>query len=106
MDVADAPPLGALRPKGGGDRAVGRAPADEQQLAVGIAVRDGVGNVLDHGLDLGGAQADHLLVVQGLVVDVAAAVLLLEAADAVLEAGRARDRPGAGQRLRDRGGRA
>ena len=36
----------------------------------------------------------------GVVVDVAGAVLLLDATDAVHEAGRARDRPRAGERLR------
>ena len=50
--------------------------------------------------DLLEAQARHQVVVRGLVVDVAGDVPLLEAADAVLEAGRAGDGPGPRQRLR------
>ena len=49
--------------------------------------------------DLLGAQLHHALVVRRVVGDVAGDVLLLEAADAVLEARRARDRPGARQGL-------
>ena len=48
---------------------------------------------------LGGPQVDHPLVVDRVVGDVARAVLLLEAADAVLEPGRPGHGPGAGQRL-------
>ena len=45
------------------------------------------------------ADPDHQVVVGRVVGDVAGAVGLLDAADAVLEAGRAGDRPRAGQRL-------
>jgi hypothetical protein len=47
-----------------------------------------------------GRRADHEVVVVGVVGDVAGAVGLLDAADAVLEAGRAGHRPGPGQGLR------
>ena len=49
--------------------------------------------------DLRGADVNHVLVVLGVVADVAGAVLFLETADAVLEPGRAGDRPRAGERL-------
>ena len=49
--------------------------------------------------DLRGAEVHHPLVVVGRVGDVARPVLLLDAADAVHEARRARDRPRASERL-------
>ena len=84
----------------GADRAVRRAPADDQDL--GLA-----GRVVDHErrqrvgdpVDLRLAGADHQVVVGGVVGDVAVALALLEAADAVLEPGGAGDRPRPGQGL-------
>ena len=87
MHVADAVALCALRFERGGDRAVGGAPGDDQQIAVGIARGNDVGNVLGDGFHFGGAQAHHFFVVQRLVVHVAGDVLLFQAADAVLEPG-------------------
>ena len=82
------------------DRAVGRAPAEDQQVAaVGpedLERRDVVG---DPG-DLRLAQELHPVVVVRVVADVAGDVGLLEAADPVLEAGRAGDGPLPGERLR------
>ena len=51
-------------------------------------------------VDLGLARAGHEVVVGRVVGDVAGPVGLLQAADAVLHAGRAGDRPRPGQRLR------
>ena len=100
VHVADAQALGALRLHGGGDGAVGGAPGDDEQIAVGIAGRNSVGNVLDDGFDLGSAQANHFFVVQRFVVHVAGDVLLFQAADAMFEAGRAGNGPGTRQGLR------
>jgi hypothetical protein len=46
------------------------------------------------------AQLGHAVVVGGVVADVAAAILLLDPADAVLEPGRAGQRPGSRERVR------
>ena len=78
----------------GADRAVRRAPADHQHLrragrVVDLERRQRVGDPVDLGL----AGADHQVVVGGVVGDVAVALALLEAADAVLEAGRCRGSP-------------
>ena len=70
-----------------------------QQLGVLVADDLERRDVVGDGGDLGGPQVDHLLVVLGRVVDVAGAVLLLDAADAVHQARRAGDRPRPGQRL-------
>src|SRR5690606_12317019 len=86
---------------GGRDRAVRRTPAQHQDLGAlsGRAVR-----VVHHGVrhvdpvHLGLAGAHHVVVVGRVVADVAGAVLLLDAADAVLQAGRAGDGPRAGER--------
>ena len=59
-----------------------------------------LGDVRGDSRDLLSADADHEVVVVGVVGDVAGALLLLEAADPVLEAGRPRQRPLAGERLR------
>ena len=99
MHVADAVALGALRLQRGGDRAVGRAPGDDQQIAVGIARGNHIGNVLRDGFDFGRAQAHHFFVVQRFVVHVAGDVLLFQAADAMLKAGRAGNGPGARESL-------
>ena len=84
----------------GADRAVRRSPADHQHLGgargvVDLERRQRVGDPVHLGL----AGADHQVVVGRVVGDVAVAVALLETADAVLEAGRARDRPRAGEGL-------
>ena len=84
----------------GADRAVRRAPADHQHLrlarrVVDLERRQRVGDPVDLGL----AGADHQVVVGRVVGDVAGAVALLEAADAVLEARRAGDGPRPGQGL-------
>ena len=99
-------PLARCGLQRGGDGAVGRAPGDDQQIAIGVARRNHVGNVLNDGFDLGRAHANHFFVVQRLVVHVAGDVLLFQAADAVLEARRAGNGPGTRERLRDRACRA
>ncbi len=82
------------------DDAEGRAPSQHEQLAFGIAVDfDRIDVVGDVG-DLPGPGVDHQLMVVRVVGDVAGDVLLLEPADAVLEARRAGNRPAAGERLR------
>ena len=85
----------------GADRAVRRAPADHQHLAPrpdGSSTSSGGSDVGDP-VDLGLAGPDHQVVVGRVVGDVAVALALLEAADAVLEAGGAGDRPGPRQGL-------
>ncbi len=83
----------------GADRAVRRAPADDQQPGLARRVVDlDVGHL--HRVDLGLAGAHHQVVVVGVVGDLAGQVLLLDAADPVLEPGHAGRRPRAGQRLR------
>ena len=86
MNVSDAAARGALRFQGGRDRAVSRTPADDQQIAIRIARRHDIGNVLADGLDLCGSHANHFLVVQRLVIYVAGDILLFESADAMLRA--------------------
>src|SRR5437773_1929993 len=81
------------------DRAVGAAPADDQQLALGRPEDLERGYFPDDAGDLARAHADHLLVVGGRVAHVAGQVLLLEPADAVLEVGRAGDDPRAREGL-------
>ena len=84
----------------GADRAVRRAPAEHQHL--GLAWGSSTSSGGQRGGDpstLACADADHQVVVGRVVGDVAVAVGLLEAADAVLEAGCAGDRPRTGQRL-------
>ena len=72
------------------DRAEGRAPADDRQLgAFAAEAHLLVGNRIGDAEHLGGAGVGHLLVDFGPIIDVAGARLLLDAADAVLEAGRA-----------------
>src|SRR5260221_686814 len=75
------------------------APAQHQQPGaldlVDLEERDVLG---DPG-HLGRPEADHLLVVLGVVGDVARPVLLLDATDAVHETGGAGNGPGSGQRV-------
>ena len=86
---------------GAGDRAVGRAPAEHQQVAGRRRRRPrarGSSSAIRSTFSARSRVICSWFV--GVVGDVAGAVLLLEAADAVLEARRAGDRPGAGQGLR------
>src|SRR5699024_19174 len=85
-------------PDGLTDRPVGRAPADHQHLGLVGGVVDLEFGDIDQ-RDAQGPGAGHQVVVVGGVGDVAGAVGLLQPADAVLEAGLARHRPGAGQGL-------
>ncbi len=87
MRVADAMAQFALRFYGGGDSAVRRAPRYDQQIAVGIACGNDVRNILNDGFDFCGANANHVFVIQGFVIDVASDVLFFQAADAVFKAG-------------------
>ena len=100
MRVGD---LGAGRPHpadGLADRAPRAAPPEHEQLGVGVALDLDRRDVVGDAGHLVGPEVDHQLVVVGVVVDVAGAVLLLDAADAVHQAGRAGDGPRPGQRLR------
>ena len=82
-----------------GDRAVGRSPAEHQELgAVGVVDLQ-LPDVGGDSGDLVRPQAGHARVVLRLVADVAGLVLLLEPADHVLKALGPRQRPGAGQPL-------
>ena len=73
-------------------------PRTSVSRAVGIVDLE-LGDVGRDAGDLRGAQPHHQVVVLGVVRDVAGLVLLLEAADAVLEARRAGDRPRPRERL-------
>src|SRR5204862_3928396 len=92
----DAAPLAVLDRRARG--AVGGAPADHERLGILGAVDLDFGDLLGDALDLGRSDAAHELVVLGIVVDAAIDMALLDAADAVLHAGRARDGPVARQR--------
>ena len=83
----------------GADHAVGRAPAEHQQLGALVGVDLERGSSSASFSSLRRAQLRHQRVVEGVIADVAAAVLLLEAAEAVLEAGGSGDRPGPGAAL-------
>src|SRR6476620_8195947 len=89
MDVGDVPPLGDRPPDGLVDGPESRPPAHDGKFGAftpeaNLLVRDRVGNT--HHLRMAGVC--HLLVGGRRIVDVAGAGLLLDAADAVLEAGR------------------
>ena len=99
MGVRDLLAAGAHPADRGLDRAPRAPPAEHEQVGVVRVVDLDRRDVVGDARHLLGPEAHHVLVVLGVVVDVAGAVLLLEAADAVHEAGRARDRPRAGQRL-------
>ena len=78
----------AHAPGCGADRAVGRAPAENERVgAVGVVDLE-LGDVGRDSRDLRRAQPHHPVVVLRVVRDVAGLVLLLEPADPVLEAGR------------------
>src|SRR6266481_4993960 len=93
MDVTDTVAQFALRFHGGGDGAVSGAPRYDQQIAFEVACGNDVRNVLDDGFDFCGANANHVFVVQRLVVDVASDVLFFQAADTVFETGSAGNCP-------------
>ena len=104
VEVGDVDPrhlaaVAATALHGGVDGGPRRAPPDDEQLGVVVADDRQRRDVLGDGRHLGGAEVDHPLVVLRRVVDVAGAVLLLDAADAVHQARRAGDRPRAGQRV-------
>ncbi len=81
-------------PDGGADRAVGRAPAEHERPRIPVRVVDlELRDVGRDVRDLLRAQPHHLLVVVGVVRDRARHVFLLEPADPVLQARRARYRP-------------
>ena len=79
------------------DRAVGGAPAEDQQVAPLGPVDLEIGDVVGDPGDLGRPERLHPVVVVGVVADVAGDVRLLQAADAVLEAGRPGHGPRPGQ---------
>src|SRR2546428_10278656 len=81
------------------DRTEGAPPADEQQVTFGRPEHLGRRNLTNDARDLARSDAHHLFVVRGRVTDVAGQILLLETADAVLEARRPGDDPGTRQRL-------
>ena len=76
------------------------APADDEQVAPGRSCDLLRGDELCDALDLLRAQTAHLLVVVRIVANVTGLVLLLEAAEAVLQSGHSGDGPGAGEGLR------
>src|SRR6185295_19814815 len=83
---------------GGPDRAGRRPPPEHQELGVAGRVVDlERRDVGGDPLDLLASDLRHPLVVLGLVADVARPILPLKATDPMLEAGRARDRPGTGE---------
>src|SRR5580704_9253598 len=100
MHVSDAAAGLALRFQSCCDRAVSRSPTNDQEIAIRIASRHDIRNVLADGLDLCGTHANHFFVIQRLVVYVAGDVLLLESANAMFQTGRSRNGPGTRERLR------
>ncbi len=99
MHLRDRRPRAAQSPDRARDGTPGGTPTDDHDVGVGIALH--LGRRIRVG-DLGdalGPQVDHLRVVDRVVADVAGAVLLLDAADAVHQAGGAGDGPRAGQFL-------
>ena len=99
MRVRDLLPRRTHAPHGGRNRAVRPAPAQHQRLRAVRVVDLELGDVLRDPGDLLRAQAHHQVVVLGVVADVAGDVLLLQTADAVLEARCARNRPWPRERL-------
>ena len=81
------------------ERAERAAPAEHEHVAGALAAQIGRADLLRDARDLLGAHLRLLLVVGGVVRDVAGERVLLDAADAVLETGRAGDDPLARERL-------
>src|SRR5665811_95181 len=83
--------------RAGADRPIRRAPTDHQDSRVAVGIVDfDVGNRRRDRVYPGLAGADHEVVVGRIVGDVAGAVGLLQAADAVLESSDAGGSPRAG----------
>src|SRR5262249_24225317 len=83
------------------NRSVGRAPAENEQLATVCADRDLLlGYVVGDAGNFGGPGATHLLVVLRVVRNVSGVEILFDAADSVGETGGPGDGPVAGQRGR------
>ena len=93
VDVSDAQAVLARFDDRLRDRPVRPAPADDQDVAVGVEVRLGGIESVGDAPHLLGARAHHLLVVLRVVADVAGESVLLQSADPVLEAGRSRNGP-------------
>ncbi len=100
LRVRDAPAFGLQPLDGAPDGAVGRPPAEDQQLARGRTEGLEGRNVAGNAGDLLLAQQLHAVVVVRVVADVAGHVGLLESADAMLEPRRAGYCPRPGKRLR------
>src|SRR6185295_140063 len=83
----------------GGNRPVGAAPGEHEQVGAVRIVDLELWNVVRDAGDLLGPQAGHQVMVLRVVGDVAGQILLLEAADPVFQARGAGDRPRAGQGL-------
>src|SRR5947209_1501549 len=77
----------------GSDRAIGAAPADDEQVAVNRAVDFQERNVLGDVGDLLSPSLHHVLVIGRVVTNVARDVFFFDAADAVLESGRSGNGP-------------
>ena len=98
MRVGDPWPLLAGAANAGRDRPVRAAPAEDEQVRALLVVDLELGDVGGDPGDLARADPHHQVVVVGVVGDVARALLLLQPADPVLEAGRAGERPLARER--------
>src|SRR5205809_874768 len=98
VDRGDGPTLRLRALDRRGDRAVRPAPADDEEVAGRGAVDRRGRDLLGHAPHLLRARPDHVVVVVGVVGDVARDVLLLDPTDPVLEP----RRPGANPRTRER----
>ena len=103
--MADALAVGPHRFDGRIDGTPGRTPADDQHIAFAVSGDLSRRNVFGDAGHLARPQLDHVLVVVGLIGDVAGAVLLFDPADAVheLRGTRKRPLPGKGLRIADVG---
>src|SRR5207245_5391317 len=75
------------------DRAVGAAPADDEEVAGGWTVDRGRRNLLGDAPHFLGARAHHVVVIFRVIRDVPCDVLLLDSAYAVFETRRSRPHP-------------
>src|SRR5215213_1048821 len=103
VGVGDQPTGFPYPTRGGDDRPVGGTPAEHQDagvpsVAVGWIVDEQVWNVLNDPVDLGLPAADHFLVVGRVIGNRAGVPGLFDAANTMLEPGRAWNRPGPGER--------